>query len=227
MALGPFQVADKLREAKKMRGIAVFMRHGETPWNRQGRVMGRQPIELDESGRAQIEAAIPLAKTLQLDLVATSPLIRARQSAEIIANGIGGVPIIEEPQIEEVRYGRWEGMTYHQLIDDPEYLAYRKAPLETQMPGGESIYDVQKRGVEAVKRVIAANQLKRVLFVSHGDIIRTIISYFAGLDLKFFNRIRVDNGTFFGLEIIEDFAEVKFMNLIADPGRVFKEPFKK
>src|SRR5438270_13772131 len=83
MALGPFRVAEKLRDAKKMHGFAIFMRHGETPWNREGRVMGRQPVELDEIGRAQIESAVPLARSLELSLVVSSPLVRARQSAEI------------------------------------------------------------------------------------------------------------------------------------------------
>jgi broad specificity phosphatase PhoE len=203
------------------------MRHGETPWNRQGRVMGRQPVELDAGGRTQVQDAVELARVLQPDLIVTSPLIRARQSAEIIAAGLGGVQVVDEPQIEEVRYGSWEGMTYHQLIEDPAYIDYRKAPLETPMPGGESILDVQKRGVEAVKRQIAANSGKRLLFVSHGDIIRTVLCHFIALDLKYFHRIRVDNATFFGLEISDDFAEVKFLNLLPDPRRAFVAPFKK
>ena len=62
MALGPFYVADKLKEDTRVRGTALLMRHGETPWNREGRVMGRQPIELDEAGRAQVESSIPLAR---------------------------------------------------------------------------------------------------------------------------------------------------------------------
>ena len=85
MALGPFHVAEKLKATEGMRGIALFMRHGETPWNREGRVMGRNPIELDADGRAQVEAAIPFARLLKPELIISSPLIRARQSAEIIA----------------------------------------------------------------------------------------------------------------------------------------------
>ena len=54
MALGPFYVADKLKGGTGMRGTALLMRHGETAWNREGRVMGRNPIELDADGRAQV-----------------------------------------------------------------------------------------------------------------------------------------------------------------------------
>ena len=79
----------------------------------------------------------------------TSPLVRARQSAEILAAGLGGVEILEEAAIAEVLYGRWEGMTYHELIDDEYYLTYRKSPIEHPTPGGETIREVQARGVAA------------------------------------------------------------------------------
>src|SRR5207245_9545642 len=106
MALGPFYVAQKLNEANLQRGTAILMRHGETPWNREGRVMGRNPVELDSHGRAQVASMVDFVRALKPDLIVTSPLVRARQSAEIIAAGLGGgVPIREDPQIAEVEYG--------------------------------------------------------------------------------------------------------------------------
>ena len=65
MALGPFYVADKLRSGKGIRGTALLMRHGETAWNRVGRVMGHNPIELDGEGRAQVELAVPAARVFR------------------------------------------------------------------------------------------------------------------------------------------------------------------
>ena len=227
MALGPFQVADKLKEAVKIRGTAILMRHGETPWNREGRVMGRQPVDLDAAGRQQVEASIPLARMLKPDLIISSPLARARQSAEIIAHGLGGVEIIEEPLIEEVRYGKWEGMTYHQLIKDESFLEFRRAPIESVTPGGETISQVQARGVEGVMRALRANNERRLLFVSHGDIIRTVVCHFMKLELCYYHRLRVDNASFFGIDVIGDFAELKFSNLLPDPSRAFVPPFKK
>src|SRR5271154_1898518 len=152
MALGPFQVAEKLSQGTRERGIALFMRHGETAWNREGRVMGRKPIELDAEGRAQVEASVPFARLLKPELIVTSPLARARQSAEIIAAGVGGFPIAEDPQLSEVLYGRWEGMVYDDLVEDADYLNYRDHPLDEPTPGGETIAQVQSRGVEAVRR---------------------------------------------------------------------------
>jgi len=225
MALGPFYVADKLKGGNGMRGIALLMRHGETAWNREGRVMGRNPIELDDDGRAQVQAAIPFARLIGPELIVTSPLARARQSAEIIAAGVGGVPVAEDPQLSEVQYGRWEGMVYDDLIEDPDYLHYREHPLDAATPGGETIAQVQSRGVEAVGRAIGDNAGRRILFVSHGDIIRTVLCHFMRLELSHFRRIRVDNAAFSGFQLIGDFAEMKFLNLLPDPERAFVAPF--
>ena len=226
MALGPFYVADKLRGDNAMKGVALLMRHGETAWNREGRVMGRNPIELDEQGRAQVAASIPFARLMNPELIVTSPLARARQSAEIIAAGVGGVPVAEDPQLSEVQYGRWEGMVYDELLEDPEYLNYREHPLDAPTPGGETITQVQSRGVEAVRRAIADNNGRRILFVSHGDIIRTIVCHFMRLELAHFRRIRVDNAAFSGFQLMGDFAELKFLNLLPDPDRAFAAPFE-
>ena len=226
MALGPFYVAQKLKQGTGVRGTALFMRHGETVWNREGRIMGRHPIDLDEHGRAQVALAIPFARLIAPDLIISSPLNRAHQSAEIIAEGVGDLPIQIDDDLSEVQYGRWEGMIYDELVDDPDYLRYRERTLDTPTPGGETIAQVQARGVAAVIRAITANPAKRILFVSHGDIIRTVLCHFMGLGLEHFRRVRVDNATFSGIQIAGDFAEIKFLNLLPDPNRAFVAPFK-
>jgi broad specificity phosphatase PhoE len=225
MALGPFYVAQKLQQGTGMKGIALFMRHGETAWNREGRVMGQNQIDLDADGRAQVEKAVAFAQLIAPEIIVSSPLNRARQSAEIIGEGIGGVPITIDEQLCEVRYGRWEGMVYDQLVNDPDYMEYRVKPLDYPTPGGETMYQVQSRGVEAVQRAIAANPGRRILFVSHGDIIRTVLCHYMGLGLENFRRLRIDNATFSGVQIAGDFAEMKFLNLLPDPGRAFVSPF--
>jgi len=225
MALGPFYVAEILNKGTGVRGVVMLMRHGETAWNRQGRVMGRSAVELDAPGRAQVAALIDLMRALGPDLIVTSPLARARQSAEIISQGLGGVAVREEPQISEVLYGRWEGMTYHELVVDPDYLNYRDEPINRPTPGGETIVEVQARGVEAVMRTLAGNDGQRVLFVSHGDIIRTVLCHFMAMELRHFRRIRVDNAAVSAIQVAGNFAEVKFLNLLPDIGRTFVAPF--
>jgi broad specificity phosphatase PhoE len=225
MALGPFHVAQILRENHELRGAVMLMRHGETDWNREGRVMGQNPVELNARGRVQVEAAARFAQSIKPDLIISSPLVRARQSAELMAAGLGGIPIVEEPSIAEVMYGRWEGMVYHDLIHDPYYVEYRKSPLDHPTPGGETIAQVQARGVEAVTRALSDRSGARIMFVSHGDIIRTVLCYFMGLELGHFHRLRVDNASISTIQISGKFAELKFLNLLADPAQAFLPPF--
>jgi phosphoserine phosphatase len=225
MALGPFYVAQKLTETGTIRGVALLMRHGETEWNREGRVMGRHPVALSANGCAQVAATARFAASIKPDLIVTSPLVRARESAEILSEGMGGIEIIEDADIAEVLYGRWEGLTYHDLIEDEHYMRYRKAPHEMATPGGETIAEVQARGVAAVMRAVAANHGRRILFVSHGDIIRTVLCHFMTMEIRHYHRIRIDNATLSAIQIAGDFAEVKFMNLLPDPGRAFVAPF--
>ncbi|HXW85213.1 MAG TPA: histidine phosphatase family protein, partial [Candidatus Binataceae bacterium] len=184
------------------------------------------PVELDAAGRAQVEAAVPIARELRPDLIVSSPLARARQSAEIVARGVGNTTILEDADLSEVLYGRWEGMVFDQLVNDPDYIRYREHPIENQTPGGETIEQVQVRGVAAVKRALGAHRERRILFVSHGDIVKTILCHFMHVPLECFRSIRVDNAAFSGIQVAGDFAEVKFLNLLADPGRAFVSPFK-
>jgi len=65
MALGPFYVAEKLKQPGGVRGVALLMRHGETPWNRQGRVMGCNPVELDSHGRSQVAGLVDFVRALK------------------------------------------------------------------------------------------------------------------------------------------------------------------
>jgi broad specificity phosphatase PhoE len=225
MALGPFYVAQKLKQTNGPHGTAILMRHGETEWNKQGRVMGRNPVELTEHGRAQVAATARFAESIKPDLIVTSPLVRARQSAEIFAAALGGIEILEEPAIAEVLYGRWEGLHYHELIDDPHYITYRKSPIQHPTPGGETIPEVQARGVAAVMRMIEAHPGQRIVFVSHGDIVRTVLCHFLKVELEHFHRIRVDNAALSAIQISGEFAEVKFLNLTPDPHQAFVAPF--
>jgi broad specificity phosphatase PhoE len=189
--------------------------------------MGRNPVPLNDRGRSQVEAAARFAQTIRPDLIVTSPLVRARQSAEIMAAGLGGnITVLEEPDIAEVLYGRWEGIVYHDLIQDPYYVEYRKSPIEHPTPGGETIPQVQERGVAAVTRILRANHGKRVLFVSHGDIIRTVLCHFLRMELAHFHRLRIDNASISTVQISGRFAELKFLNLLPNPGQAFVAPFE-
>jgi broad specificity phosphatase PhoE len=198
------------------RGTFFLLRHGATEWNRERRVMGRRPIPLSDEGHAQVQALTPHLEGLEIASVWTSPLVRARATAEIVARALG-VAVHEEPGLTEVDYAAWEGRTFPELVGDDAYREFHRDPVATPIPGGgESLLDVQTRVYAAMQRIAAREGGRRVLVVSHGDPLRLILAGCLRLDLGEFRRVRVDNGALSAIELTGDWAEVKFINLHPD-----------
>jgi probable phosphoglycerate mutase len=204
-------------DGSAVRSVLV-VRHGETTWNRERRVMGCAPVPLSPQGRRQCEAAARLLVGFGVDRIVSSPLARATETAEILARGLG-VDVMLDSDLEEVRFGRWQGLTYEDIRHDPEYRAFMADPLGRPTPGGETLLDVQERGLGGLARLAAG---ERVLFVSHGDIIRTALCHYMAIPLGEFRRIRVDNCGISAITLRAAHAEVKFVNLLADPERAWQ-----
>lgn len=203
--------------AEEIRTV-ILMRHGETDWNRQRRVMGTLDIPLNDTGREQCARAAAVLAEFGVTRVVTSPLERAADSASRIAARLG-VEVCEDPDLEEVRFGHWQGLSYEEIVSHEDYRAFAADPTRNPTPGGETIVQVQGRGLAAVGRAAPG---ERVVFVSHGDIIRAILSHYLAVPLDEFRRIRVDNCGLSAITSRRGRAEVKFVNLLADPGRAWE-----
>lgn len=180
--------------------------------------MGDAAIPLSEAGRLQCELAARLLASFDVQRIVTSPLLRATETAEILAASLR-VEVGVDPDLEEVRFGRWQGLTYDEIRGDPVYRAFMRDPTTERTPGGETLLDVQRRGVSGLSRVAAG---ERVLFVSHGDIIRTALCHFMAIPVTEFRRVRVDNCGISAVTLYGEHAEVKFVNLLADPARAWQ-----
>lgn len=195
----------------------LVIRHGETEWNRQRRVMGNADVPLSDRGRAQCELAASVIERFAVQRIVSSPLLRATETAEILAQALQ-LPVTFDPDLEEVRFGRWQGLTYEEIRHDPEYHAFMADPLTHPTPGGETILDVQRRGIAGLEKVAPG---ERVLFVSHGDIIRSALCHFLAIPVTEFRRVRVDNCGMSAVTLRGQRAEVKFVNMLADPDRAW------
>jgi broad specificity phosphatase PhoE len=193
----------------------LLMRHGETAWNRERRIMGDLDIPLTEEGRAQCNAAAELLASFAIDRIVTSPLVRAAESADIVAARLQ-LPVSTDPRLVEVRFGSWQGKTYAEVSDDPRYHAFAVDPVSNLTPGGESAIIVQERGLESLAAIRAG---ETVLFVTHGDIIRTILCHFLTAPIGEYRRLRVDNCGLSAVAIGPGTPEVKFFNVLADQHR--------
>ena len=192
-----------------------LLRHGKTAWNDAMRVMGRREIPLNRTGILQAKRIAALLPNLKIDAIYTSPLRRTVETAQIVAKA-NHVPIKIVPDLTEVAFGRWEGLVFAELIKDKTYQRFIRVPLKAAVPGGETIRDVQRRGLKAVRRALNEFPGGRLLLVSHGDVIRAIICHYAHLPLQEFRRLRIDTGSLTALEVDGDWAEIKFLNYLRD-----------
>ena len=105
--------------------MLYIVRHGETDWNRMKKVQGHTDIPLNDYGRHLAEETAEGMKEIPLDLGYTSPLKRARETAEIILAG-RNIPLIDEERIKEIGFGRYEGMFSGGENQDPESGAFNR-----------------------------------------------------------------------------------------------------
>lgn len=128
--------------------LLYIVRHGETDWNKAGKVQGRTDIPLNERGRYLAEATAEGMKDVRIDFCYTSPLIRAKETAQIIL-GEREIPLVEEKRIEEICFGKCEGMKFRGEITDPGSEAFQRFFTDTEnyvpSEGAESISELYER----------------------------------------------------------------------------------
>jgi broad specificity phosphatase PhoE len=195
----------------------LIVRHGETEWNRQRRVMGALDVPLSPTGRSQCEKLAKLLGGFGVDRIVSSPLARAAESAAVLADALG-LGVEQDENLSEVRFGRWQGQTYEEVVRDPDYHRFIADPVHTRTPGGETIAQVQQRGLMALGR---ARDGERTVFVSHGDIIRATLCHFLAIPVAEFRRLRVDNSSVSAVVHSKERLEVKFINVLPDPERAW------
>ncbi len=145
-----------------------IIRHGETDWNQQRRFQGRTDIPLNENGRQVAEWTRDGLKDVAFDVVYTSPLLRAKETAEIIT-GDRNIPIIEDERIIEMSFGSYEGID--SKLQDENLKKFFKEPEHYMAPeGGESIEEVMQRTKTFLEELFANEiyQNGTILISTHG-----------------------------------------------------------
>ena len=145
-----------------------LLRHGQTDWNINFLLQGITDIPMNETGLAQVKLAAQAIDLKDWDIVLTSPLTRARQTAEIIANHVGFEEIVEHNLLIERSFGEAEGLSHQ------EWRA-KYANLD-EIPGGESRTQLATRSQLLLDLVASEFQGKRVLAISHGALIRGLLA---------------------------------------------------
>ena len=154
----------------------LLLRHGQTALSAERRFAGRGDYPLTDLGRQQATAAgARLAERGGIDLIVSSPLVRALATAQAVADCTGAGLVTEEGLVE-TDFGSWEGMTFGEIRANwPEQMNAWLADAEVAPPGGESFAAVGERVSAALDRLLRAHEGQTLVVVSHVTPIKTIV----------------------------------------------------
>lgn len=161
----------------------IFVRHGLTDWNVEGRWQGYTDIPLNATGRAQARAAAQRIAKWPVEAIYTSDAKRAAETAEIIGRAMSMEPIRDKAWRE--RYlGELEGLTTKQIQEKYPHLVLSRAFIDA--PGGETYEQLRHRVLESWEELLEDHEGNTILIVSHGGTLRLIISHVLGLPDRFY-----------------------------------------
>jgi len=164
----------------------LLARHGETPWNAEGRYQGQIDIPLSPVGEGQANALGLRLKDVRIDRAVASPLARAQLTARLALGEARADMLQTDADLQEIAHGEWEGLLASEIQDkDPaRLLAWREEPDTVLMPGGESLRQVLDRSWRGLAR--AAEGLgddDTLLIVAHDAVNRVLLCRILGLPI--------------------------------------------
>jgi len=163
--------------------ILYIIRHGETKANKEGRLQGWSDVPLNEKGIELAQVTGKALQNIQFDRCYSSPLIRARQTAEqvLLHSGNRSVPVIIDERIKEINMGDWEGKTFRTGPEGallPEAKDFFRDPFSFDgFPGGENAQDVCRRTQEFLRELAAEDSEDTVLVAIHGFAMRAMLNF--------------------------------------------------
>ena len=190
------------KEQLSLPTIICLIRHGETDWNVLGKLQGQEDVELNTSGRKQANELARYFETESWNVVISSPLKRAYETAQIIADNISAPAILVVNELVERSYGDAEGLLPEErLLQFPDGI----------VPGQEDFEHLCERAVAALNKIATDFQGKKILVVSHGGIIYTILYNLLGEKFKN-SKTHLKNGSINKLILENNRWSVEFYN---------------
>jgi broad specificity phosphatase PhoE len=182
--------------------MLFLVRHGQATFNVEGRHPGQLPgIPLTDEGRRQAHQAAVALSALPLSAVISSPLERARETAEIIARG-WGLPVRTDPRLMDTDVGHWAGQKITDLAkNDPTWKAFTEKPDEPP-EGVERLSDVQQRALAVVNEIWHDESLGQyIVLVAHADVLKLILGNYLKSPLTSIRYMNVGNASISALAL--------------------------
>ncbi len=192
--------------------MRIFLiRHGETDWNVARRVMGVDPIPLNENGRKMVRDLARVLSNEGIDTIYSSTVERAMESAGILSRE-WNAGIVEEPRLNECRFEPWVGKLFDELRDLEDFKLYFTRPTESRFSTSETMRDIQSRAVAAIERIISEKRSGNVAAVTHSDIVKPILAHYLGMDLDLMHRFLISNASVTLLDFSGRFMRIPYIN---------------
>ncbi len=161
-----------------------IVRHGETAWNAEHRVQGQLDVPLNATGQAQALAASRVLAQEKFDVIYSSDLSRARQTAQPTASLLSMMVLLEK-DLRERHYGIFERLTYAEVkARYPEdYARFEARDPDYAFRTGESLKDFYARSIAVVARIAQAHEGQSILVFTHGGILDKLYRFITGLPI--------------------------------------------
>lgn len=170
----------------------ILIRHGETEWNRTGRCQGIADIDLNDTGRRQIEELAHSLRDADIRAVYSSDLMRALRTARQIASH-HDLDVNIDKDLREMDQGDLEGLLFEEIRDRYADVLreWRESPETLMLPGGESLLQVEQRAWSVFEKLNRLHAGETVVAVSHNLTITALLCKITGVGLRGFRNFNL------------------------------------
>ena len=191
----------------------LLVRHGRSVWNALGRIQGQVDIELDDEGVRQAQRVAARVKQFDIAAIYSSPLQRARVTAETIG-GQANLPVACDDRLMEYQFGVVNGLTWDELVVRHPELAKHWVDDAWTVPieGSEGRVNFAARVIAVMDDLIARHPDQQVVVVAHGGTFNVYLAKMLGLDLKRRHPFHFGNTSLSSVEVKNGVFSVHFLN---------------
>lgn len=190
----------------------LLIRHATNDYVKAGRLAGRTPgVHINADGQREAEALAKRTAHLALEAIYSSPLERALDTANAVAQ-CQKLPVEIVPGLMETDAGEWTGRKIDELKETDTWKAIQSKPIGVKLPGGESIDEVQTRMVAAIETLRQKHPDGLIAIVSHADPLKSVIAHYLNWDLNHFQRIAINPASVTVLHLNENHATLVRLN---------------
>jgi len=177
-----------------------------------GRTAG---VHLNEKGKVQAQELTKKLTNTSIAAIYSSPLERAVETAEPIAT-THQLEIFINNNFLEIDFGAWTNASFETLQNEKQFQLFNSFRSATRIPGGELMLEAQARIVAGMQQLCIQHPNETVAIVSHADLIKAAITYYAGIHLDLFQRIEISPASVSIVEVYEETARIMLVNGIGE-----------